>query len=191
MKEFDILNENNLTLYKDKIYKIIETDNLVDLGLYEEKATKNGKVRNVRSKAKLKQRIIITFSRKMFEYQRSIRNSQIERAKAILETNSVEKRKKGPNDVMRFIKNTSNTKYEIDVEKIAEEEKYDGFYALATNLMDEDVKEIININSNRYKIEDCFRILKTNFDARPVYHRLENRIVAHFMVKVKCNFKRY
>ena len=182
MKEFDIQNENNLTLYKDKIYKVIETDSLVDLGLYEEKVTKNGKVRNIKSKGKLKQRIIVTFSRKMYEYQRSIRNSQIERAKAILETNSVEKRKKGPNDVMRFIKSTSNTNYEIDIERIAEEEKYDGFYALATNLMDEDVKEIININSNRYKIEDCFRILKTNFDARPVYHRLENRIVAHFMV---------
>ena len=123
-----------------------------------------------------------SLSRKMFEYQRNIRNAQIERAKSILETNSVEKRKKGPNDVMRFIKNTSDTNYEIDIEKIAEEEKYDGFYALATNLMDEDVKEIININSNRYKIEDCFRILKTNFETRPVYHRLENRIIAHFMI---------
>lgn len=180
MKEFDI--QSNLAVYNDKIYKIIEADNLVDLGLYDEKICKNGKIKKVKSKGKLKQRIIVTFSRKMFEYQRNIRNAQIERAKSILETNSVEKRKKGPNDVMRFIKNTSNTNYEIDIEKIAEEEKYDGFYALATNLMDEDVKEIININSNRYKIEDCFRILKTNFETRPVYHRLENRIIAHFMI---------
>ena len=182
MKTFNIHDENNSKLYNDKIYKIIEVDSLVDLGLFEEKTLSNGKTKIVKSNSNLKQRIIVTFSRKMYEYQRNIRNNQIERAKAILNSNNVEARKKGPNDVMRFIKNTSKTNYEIDETKIAEEEKFDGFYALATNIFDENVKDIININANRYKIEDCFRILKTNFEARPVYHRLENRITAHFMI---------
>ena len=182
MKTFNIHDENNSKLHNDKIYKIIEVDSLVDLGLFEEKTLSNGKTKIVKSNSNLKQRIIVTFSRKMYEYQRNIRNNQIERAKAILNSNNVEARKKGPNDVMRFIKNTSKTNYEIDETKIAEEEKFDGFYALATNIFDENVKDIININANRYKIEDCFRILKTNFEARPVYHRLENRITAHFMI---------
>lgn len=182
MKTFNIHDENNSKLYNDKIYKIIEVDSLVDLGLFEEKTLSNGKTKIVKSNSNLKQRIIVTFSRKMYEYQRNIRNNQIERAKAILKSNNVEARKKGPNDVMRFIKNTSKTNYEIDETKIAEEEKFDGFYALATNIFDENVKDIININANRYKIEDCFRILKTNFEARPVYHRLENRITAHFII---------
>ena len=71
--------------------------------------------------------------------------------------------------------------YEIDQSVIDEEEKYNGYYALATNL-DDDAKDILNINSQRYKIEDCFRILKTNFSARPVYHSKKSRIIAHFMV---------
>lgn len=182
MKSFNINDENNCKLYNDKIYKIIEVDSLVDLGLFEEKTLSNDKTKIVKSNSNLKQRIIVTFSRKMYEYQRNIRNNQIERAKAILKSNNVETRKKGPNDVMRFIRNTSKTNYEIDEAKVAEEEKFDGFHAIATNIFDENIKDIININANRYKIEDCFRILKTNFEARPIYHRLENRITAHFMI---------
>ena len=123
------------------------------------------------------------------EYQRYIRNRQIERAKAMLSDLDPDTYKKGPNDVTRFIKRTSATKtgeratdlYELDLDKIAEEEKYDGFYAVATNL-DDDVKTIIGISSNRYKIEDCFRVMKTNLSARPVYHRKRDRIIAHFMI---------
>ena len=78
--------------------------------------------------------------------------------------------------------NQNKDVYILNEEKIAQEEKFDGFYALATNLLEDKEKDIININSERYKIEDCFRVLKTNFDARPVYHRLDNRITAHFMI---------
>lgn len=184
MKSFDKYNRDNLNLYQDIAYKVIDVDSNVDLGLFEEKTCKNGKVKTVKSKAILKQRIIVTFSRKMMEYQRKIRNGQIERAKALIKSNGVEDKKKGPNDITRFVKSSQEVKntYEIDNERIALEEKYDGFYAIATNLMDDSVKEIFEINSQRYKIEDCFRVLKTNFDARPVYHRLESRIVSHFMI---------
>lgn len=183
MKIFDKTSEKNFSLYNDKAYKIIDAETLLDVGLYEEKTFANGKTRNVKSKAALKQHVIITFSRKSFEYQRFIRNRQIERAKKILENIKPEEYKKGPNDVTRFIKKSSNSKerYEIDYAKIAEEEKYDGFYAIATNL-DDNARDIIEINEQRYKIEECFRILKTDFVSRPYFHRNRERIIAHFMI---------
>ncbi|HBG37795.1 MAG TPA: transposase, partial [Clostridiaceae bacterium] len=178
-----------LPLYNDVVYKVLDAENAIDVGLYEEKILKNGKVKMVKSKAVLKQHIIITFSRKMMEYQRHIRNAQIERARNILKYKNVEDVKNGPHDVTRFIKRKSVAKngektidyYEIDQSVIDKEEKYDGYYAVATNLED-DAKAILDISSKRYKIEDCFRVLKTNFSARPVYHRNKNRIIAHFMI---------
>jgi len=189
MKDFDRFDKKDLPLYNDFAYKVLDVENAVDLGLYEEIVQKNGKARKVKSKAVLKQHIIITFSRKAMEYQRHIRNAQIERARNILRYRDVGEVKKGPQDVTRFIKRTSVTQdgekavdhYEIDQSVIDEEEKYDGYYAVATNL-DDDAKAILKINSQRYKIEDCFRILKTNFSARPVYHSKDNRITAHFMI---------
>jgi hypothetical protein len=189
MKGFDRHDKKNLHLYNDTAYKIIIADKAVDLGLTEEKVYKNGNTRMVKSKGVLLQRIIITFSRKTMEYQRHIRNRQIERAKSIVKNKTVEDVKKGPHDVTRFIKRTSTGKngemakdhYAIDQSVIDNEEKYDGYYAVATNLFDE-AKTILEINRRRYKIEDCFRILKSNFNARPVHHRAYRRIVAHFMI---------
>lgn len=189
MKAFDRKNPENLLLYNDTVYKIIVADTAVDVGLYEEKVYKNGNTRTVKSKANLKQRVIITFSRKTMEYQRHIRNAQIEQAQKILAHKNVEDVKKGPHDVTRFIKRISVGKngerasdhYAIDQAVIDHEEKYDGYYAVATNLED-DANAILEINSRRYKIEDCFRILKTYFGARPAFHRNRNRIIAHFMV---------
>lgn len=189
MKSFDSFNPENLDLYKDMAYKVIPADSAFDLGLYEDKQCKNGNTRKVKSKAVVKQNVVITFSRKAMEYQRYIRNRQIERAKAMLSGLNPDTYKKGPNDVTRFIRRTSTGKtgeraadlYELDLDKIAEEEKYDGFYAIATNL-DDDVRTIIGISSNRYKIEDCFRVMKTNLSARPVYHHKRDRIIAHFMI---------
>lgn len=189
MKAFDKLDNKNKGLYCDKAYKVIEANKAFDLGLYEEKQLKNGRTRRVKSKATVKQHIIITFSRKMMEYQRYIRNRQIARAKKRLANIDPETYKKGPHDVTRFIKRTSSTKtgeevtdlYEINQTIIAEEEKYDGYYAVATNL-DDKAKDIIQISSNRYKIEDCFRIMKTNLSAHPVFHQKRERIIAHFMI---------
>jgi hypothetical protein len=189
MKEFDRFEKENFPLYNDKVYKILNANNAVDVGLYEEKILKNGKTRMVKSKACLKQKVIVTFSRKMMEYQRYIRNAQIERAKNILNNKNVEDVKKGPHDVTRFIKRTSIGKggekasdhFTIDQSVIDREEKYDGYYATATNL-DDDVQSILKISSKRYKIEDCFRVLKTNFKRRPAYHKLRERIIGHFLI---------
>lgn len=183
LKDFDKCDPKNARFYQDKAYKSIVVDSNVNLGLVEEKTLKNGKTKLVKSKAVLQQTIIVTYSRKMAEYQKNIRNKQVERAMSLL-SRGVDDVRKGPNDVARFIKKVNDDKicYAIDEERIASEERLDGFYAIATNLNDDDAKDIIEINEQRYKIEDCFRVLKTNFDARPVYHRLDNRITAHFMV---------
>jgi transposase len=189
MKTFDRYDKANETVYNDCIYKIINADKAIDVGLYEERICKNGKVKKVKSKAFLPQKIIVTFSRKMMEYQRYIRNRQIERAKNMLKNLDPETYKKGPHDVTRFIKRTSSTKsgekvtdsYEINQSVIDEEEKYDGFYAVATNL-DDAARDILAVSSNRYKIEDCFRVMKTNFASRPVFHQKPDRILAHFMI---------
>lgn len=189
LKTMDKADERNLGLYKDMAYKVIVADRAVDLGLYDEKVLKNGKVVKVKAKGMLKQRVIITFSRKMMEYQRAVRNRQIERAKKMVERNDPEEIKKGPNDVRRFMKRTAKTRsgedaavtYVIDEEKIREEEKYDGYYAVATNLEDA-AQDILAVSHNRYKIEDCFRIMKTNFSGRPTFHWTEPRIRAHFLI---------
>ncbi len=185
MKSFDKNNKDNLDLYNDHAYKVIPADKLVDLGLEETYITKTGKTRTRKAKGTLNQYVIITFSRKMMEYQRKIRNRQIERAKKLIKNNKVEDLKKNQNDPKRFIMKKKNEKdtYIINEELIREEEKYDGYYAIATNLEAvNDTKEIFEINYQRYKIEDCFRVLKTYFKARPVHHRKKERIIGHFMV---------
>lgn len=189
MKTFDRHEKDNLGLYNDHAYKVIAADKVLDLGLYEDVALKNGRTVQRKAKGTLKQRIIITFSRKMMEYQRTIRNRQIERAKKLLSMKDPEEIKKGPNDVKWFMKRISKTKsgekaeveYILDESKIAEEEKYDGYYAVATNLSDP-AKDILDVSRKRYQIEDCFRIMKTSFDGRPVNHRLPERIKAHFLI---------
>lgn len=183
MRTFNKKGANNLSLYNDFAYKVIPANTAMDTGLYEEKVYKNGRTKKVKAKGTFHQYIIVTFSRKMMEYQRTIRERQLERAKKLLRLKDPEKIKKGPNDIRRFLKNTSSdtANYVLDMDKIHEEEKYDGFYAVATNL-DDSAKDILAVAQNRYKIEDCFRIMKTNFDARPVFLRKPERIRAHFLI---------
>ena len=190
LKSFDRSDPHNEALYNAKAYKIIPADKAIDLGLTETKELKNGKKKEVKSKGTLKQNVIVTFSRKMMEYQRSVRNRQIERAKNILKRKDPEEIKKGTNDVKRFMKRIAETKsgekasvtYELDLDKIKEEEKYDGYYAIATNLLDDSPRDIMAVMSERYRIEESFRIMKTNLCSRGVYHHEERRIRTHFMI---------
>lgn len=133
--------------------------------------------------------LIVTYSPKYKAYQRKIRARQIERAERILAIPGRKRKGKNQNDPMRFIKKTSITAegeiaekqvYGLDEEQIQKEEMYDGFYAVITNL-EGDVSEIIRINKQRWEIEESFRIMKTEFEARPVYVRRDDRIKAHFM----------
>ncbi|SCZ12091.1 IS1634 family transposase, partial [Alkaliphilus peptidifermentans] len=136
----------------------------------------------------LEQKLIVTYSIKYRDYQRKIRNSQIDRAVKVIETNPSKLKKSHQNDFKRFIEKTSVTTdgevaekdlYSLDLEVIANEEAYDGFYAVCTNLEDE-AAEIIKVNHRRWEIEECFRIMKSEFKARPVYLTRDDRIEAHF-----------
>jgi len=134
------------------------------------------------------QNLVVTYSIKYRNYLRKVRKNQIDHAiRAINNSDKIEKRNQ--NDYRRFIKKTSFTNdgeiaekktYDIDDDVISEEEKYDGFYAVFTNLED-DASEIAKINHDRWEIEESFRIMKTEFKSRPVYLQRDDRIKAHFL----------
>jgi transposase len=133
--------------------------------------------------------VIITYSPKYKAYQSKIRNAQIDRAKKMIQSSDKTRKGKSSNDPARFIQRTSVTEdgeitqkniYQLDEAKILEESMYDGFYAVVTNL-EGDIREIININKQRWEIEENFRIMKSEFEARPVFVRREDRIKAHFL----------
>ena len=136
----------------------------------------------------LEQKLIVTYSLKYKNYQRQIRNSQIERAKNAITTKTFKLDKCNQNDYKRFIKRTNITTegeiaekkiLSINNEIIEKEEKFDGFYGVCTNLED-NAEEIIKVNQRRWEIEESFRIMKSEFKARPVYLSRDDRITAHF-----------
>ena len=139
---------------------------------------------------KLHQRLIITYSPKYALYQKSIREKQVERAQKMLDSGNTKKNRKNPNDPARFIGSTAATKdgeiadiqHYLDESKIGDEARYDGLYAVCTDLLDDEVSEILKVSEGRWQIEECFRIMKTDFSARPVYLQNENRIKAHFLI---------
>ena len=137
----------------------------------------------------VKQDTIVTFCFKYFDYNRNIRNNQIERAKKNINSNNVTRKGKNQNDPNRFIEEISSTTdgvvadektYSINDDLIKEEEKYDGYYALSTNLTG-NIDDILKITKGRWEIEESFRIMKSDFLARPVNLSREDRIKAHFM----------
>jgi len=136
----------------------------------------------------LEQKLIVTYSLKYRDYQRQIRKRQLERAVKLIETRPSDIKKKNQNDFKRFISSTNITKdgevadksiYSLDKDVISGEEMFDGFYAVCTNL-DDDATAITRINHRRWEIEECFRIMKSEFKARPVYLSRDDRIKAHF-----------
>ena len=139
---------------------------------------------------KLHQRLIITYSPKYARYQKAIREKQVERAEKMIASGNTKKQRKNPNDPGRFIGTIAVTEDGeaakvhtfLDENKIAGEAMYDGLYAVCTDLLDDDVSGILKVSEGRWQIEECFRIMKTDFSARPVYLQDENRIKAHFLI---------
>ena len=165
-----------------KTYDINELDEAKDFDkvFHKERWIKEGK---------LEQKIIVTYSIKYRNYQRTIRNSQIERAQKAIASNPGKLKKCNPNDYKRFIEKSHCTAdgevaeheyYSINSDLISKEEAFDGFYAVCTDLEDS-ATEIIKVNKRRWEIEECFRIMKSEFKARPVYLSRDDRIEAHFM----------
>lgn len=138
----------------------------------------------------LHQRLIVTYSPKYARYQKKIRDAQVERAEKMIESGDTKKQRKNPNDPARFIGTVAATEEGevakihkfLDTDKVANEEQYDGLYAVCTDLLDDDADDILKVSEGRWQIEECFRILKTDFSARPVYLQDGNRIKAHFLI---------
>ena len=137
----------------------------------------------------IEQNLIVSYSIKYRNFQRHVREGQIERALKLVESGEKTLNKKKQNDPKRFIKTDHATKdgevaekavSYIDQSVIEYEEKYDGFYAVCTNL-DDSISNIVRTNRRRWEIEECFRIMKTDFEARPVYLNRQDRILAHFI----------
>ena len=165
----------------DVLYDLTELneDSNLDLTFYKERWIKE---------KDLEQKLIVTFSTKYQKYQQSIRNRQVERAQKVIDTNPGKLKKCNSNDYKRFISKShctengevaENESYSIDTDLIAGEAAYDGFYAVCTNL-DDDASAIIKVNQRRWEIEESFRIMKSEFKARPVYLQRDDRIEAHF-----------
>ena len=139
---------------------------------------------------KLHQRLIVTYSPKYARYQKTIRDKQVERAEKMLASGNTKKQRKNPNDPARFIGTIAatadgekaNIKHYLDETVIESETQFDGLYAVCTDLLDDDVSEILKVSEGRWQIEECFRIMKTDFSARPVYLHNDNRIKAHFLI---------
>ena len=151
-----------------------------DAVFYKERWIKDGN---------LEQRLIVTFSRKYMEYQRSVRAGQLERAQRLLDKGATKLKTKGAHDCRRFISSVAvtndgeiaeNQLYVLDQDKIEKEAAYDGFYGVCTNLED-DIHTIVEINKRRWEIEEAFRIMKHELEARPVYLSRQDRISAHFL----------
>lgn len=138
----------------------------------------------------LEQHLIVSFSFKYMRYQRRIREGQIERACKIVDSGQKKRKAKTQNDPMRFVASMDMTEngevcskheYYLNEDAIQNEEIYDGFYAVCSNIADADVSNVIHINKRRWEIEECFRTMKTEFKARPVYLQKGDRIKAHFL----------
>jgi transposase len=191
LKEWAISSEGWRLSNSEETYDISKLDEMIDNMNPEDASIPKSRVfykqRWIKENG-LEQKLIITYSQKYRDYQKNIRNAQIERAEKLLSTNPKKVSKPKPNDYKRFIKKTTctvdgeiadKTVFSIDADTILKEASYDGFYGVCTNLED-DASEIIKVNKRRWEIEECFRIMKSEFKSRPVYLSRSDRIQAHF-----------
>ena len=179
--ETGLFNLNNLDEQTD-YNKVFYKERWIKEDLSDKKVKEGDKA--------LEQHLIVSFSLKYKKYHQKIRQSQIDRANKLIEKGEYKRNQKNQNDPRRFIATETMTSSGevcdreipyIDSNLIAEEEKYDGFYAVCTNLETTSAEEIVRINKKRWEIEECFRIMKTEFSARPIYLQREDRIKAHFI----------
>ena len=180
LQDFCLADEGWYLPGSNKKYKLSELDEEADY----DKVFYNDRWIN---EDNLEQHLIVTYSIKYRNYQRTVRERQVERAMKYLESPS-KLTKNRANDPKRFVEQghctpdgevASKTITTLNRKQIDNETKYDGFYAVCTNL-ECDVSSIIKINQRRWEIEECFRIMKTEFKSRPIYLSRKDRITAHF-----------
>jgi len=169
------IKESDTRIY----FKSFTINNPKDIGLHEDR----------RKKTDFHQRLIVTFSKKHEKSQQKIREKQIHRAYKLIKEHRVDT--VNGQDVRRFVttahttsdgQSADQTSHDLDLERIMDEAKYDGLYGLVTSMFEEDVRDILQASRRRWEIEDCFRVMKTTFKARPVFHYKDRRIIAHFAI---------
>lgn len=173
-------------------FRNVKDDTVVDLGSLDKSDESSLYYKEIPYSTKqLHQRLIITYSPKYATYQKQIREKQIERAQSMIQSGSAKRQSKNPNDPARFIQKIAVTKegevaeqqsFCLDSAKIEEEAQYDGLYAVCTDLLDDPVGDILKVSEGRWQIEADFRIMKTDFSARPVFVQRDDRIKAHFLI---------
>ncbi|MCR5021925.1 MAG: IS1634 family transposase [Ruminococcus sp.] len=181
--------DKNWALNKEG-FKRVSDDTLVDISTLSENDNGLYYKEEPYTPHSLHQRLIVTYSPKFARYQKTIRDNQVERAQKLLESGAVKRRRKNPNDPARFIGKRAATddgevakiQHYLDTDKIEDESLYDGLYAISTDLLDDPVGDILKVSEGRWEIEECFRIMKTDFEARPVFLQDETRIKAHFLI---------
>lgn len=173
-------------------FRNVKDDTVVDLDSLDKSDESSLYYKEIPYSTKqLHQRLIITYSPKYATYQKQIREKQIERAQSMIQSGSAKRQSKNPNDPARFIQKIAVTKegevaeqqsFCLDSAKIEEEAQYDGLYAVCTDLLDDPVGDILKVSEGRWQIEADFRIMKTDFSARPVFVQRDDRIKAHFLI---------
>lgn len=171
-------------------FKRVSDDMPVDISLIPEDDTGLYYKDEPYTTKRLHQRLIVTYSPQYARYQKTIRNGQVERAQKMIDSGKTKKERRNPVDPARFIGTvavtqdgeTADIHKFLDEEKVESEALYDGLYAVCTDLLDDDVSNILKVSEGRWQIEQCFRIMKTDFSARPIYLQDESRIKAHFLV---------
>lgn len=194
LKDFALDPQGWKLLGDDNTFNINELNEETDYNkvFYKERWIKEElSAKKVKSGAKpLEQRLIVSFSLKYKIYQEKIRQGQVERAQKLIDSGKCKQRPKNQNDPHRFIGHQimtadgeacSKDEPFLNTDLIEEEARYDGFYAVCTSLEDMSTEQIVKINRKRWEIEECFRIMKTEFKARPIYLQKEERIRAHFL----------
>ena len=173
-------------------FRNVKDDTVVDLDSLDKSDESSLYYKEIPYSTKqLHQRLIITYSPKYATYQKQIREKQIERAQSMIQSGSAKRQSKNPNDPARFIQKIAVTKegevaeqqsFCLDSAKIEEEAQYDGLYAVCTDLLDDPVGDILKVSEGRWQIEADFRIMKTDFSARPVFVQRDDRIKVHFLI---------
>ena len=181
--------EDRLWALDKKGFKRVSDDKEVDISKLPGNDTNLYYKEEPYTTKKLHQRLIVTYSPKYALYQKTIREKQVNRAEEMLLSGNTKKQRKNPIDPSRVIGTIAVTedgkiakthKY-LDKDKIEAEAQYDGLYAVCTDLLDDDVNDILKVSEGRWQIEESFRIMKSEFSARPIYLQGDNRIRAHFL----------
>lgn len=150
--------------------------------------TANGK----KMKKTVDEKQVVFYSTKYAQKAKQDRAAALEKARALIK-NPAKYNKSTSYGAAKYVKNltfdpatgeileSACQSLSFDEEKLREEEKFDGYYAIVTSEYKESDDKIIEMYRGLWKIEESFKITKSDFESRPVYLSLQEHIDAHFL----------